>query len=321
MRRARHRHVVRRSGLAGRPRRIFARIDPIADGREVLSRGPAQRGRLHLRRHLRRRRHARHRSGEIIIADQIGDRRGEPGRRGTGPGTRRRGLPHQRHGDAPRLPATADDDRRRRLRGGGVRARVRGAGHGGHPGPAGAAAAARAGHGHLRTFTDIAAGQWDLGWTPTDGGQAAAGRHDHHSCPTARTWRPTCSSWRRVGWATSTASAWSTPRSYVAEGRVTVDEHERTSVDGVWALGDVSNSFQLKHVANLEARTVQTTRSTLTTSSPATIGSCPAPRVHLPQIATVGLTEQQAQERGVPTHSHRRLRRTSPMDGPWRTPR
>ena len=41
------------------------------------------------------------------------------------------------------------------------------------------------------------------------------------------------------------------------EGIVVVDEHQRTAVEGIWALGDVANHYQLKHVANLEARVVQ----------------------------------------------------------------
>ena len=40
------------------------------------------------------------------------------------------------------------------------------------------------------------------------------------------------------------------------DGRVKVDEHGRTNVEGVWALGDVSSDYQLKHVANHEARIV-----------------------------------------------------------------
>jgi len=40
------------------------------------------------------------------------------------------------------------------------------------------------------------------------------------------------------------------------DGRVKVDEYGRTSVDGVWSLGDVSSDYQLKHVANHEARIV-----------------------------------------------------------------
>ena len=35
-----------------------------------------------------------------------------------------------------------------------------------------------------------------------------------------------------------------------------VDAQQRTSVEGVWALGDVSSHWQLKHVANHEARVV-----------------------------------------------------------------
>ncbi len=40
------------------------------------------------------------------------------------------------------------------------------------------------------------------------------------------------------------------------DGRVRVDEHGRTTADGVWSLGDVSSPYQLKHVANHEARVV-----------------------------------------------------------------
>ena len=40
------------------------------------------------------------------------------------------------------------------------------------------------------------------------------------------------------------------------DGRVAVDEHLRTSADGVWALGDICSPHQLKHVANFEARIV-----------------------------------------------------------------
>jgi mycothione reductase len=39
-------------------------------------------------------------------------------------------------------------------------------------------------------------------------------------------------------------------------GRVVVDAEQRTTAPGVWALGDVSSPYQLKHVANHEARVV-----------------------------------------------------------------
>ena len=40
------------------------------------------------------------------------------------------------------------------------------------------------------------------------------------------------------------------------DGRIVVDDYQRTTADGVFALGDVS-SEELKHVANHEARIVQ----------------------------------------------------------------
>ncbi len=40
------------------------------------------------------------------------------------------------------------------------------------------------------------------------------------------------------------------------EGRIVVDEQQRTTAPGVWALGDVSSDYHLKHVANHEARVV-----------------------------------------------------------------
>ncbi len=40
------------------------------------------------------------------------------------------------------------------------------------------------------------------------------------------------------------------------DARVVVDEYGRTTAQGVWALGDVSSPYQLKHVANAEERVV-----------------------------------------------------------------
>lgn len=86
------------------------------------------------------------------------------------------------------------------------------------------------------------------------------------------------------------------------DGRVKVDEYGRTTAEGVWALGDISSPFQLKHVANAEQRAV--THNVLA----AMRGSdelVPMPHEHVPyavfthpQIAVVGLTEQQARDAG-----------------------
>ena len=40
-------------------------------------------------------------------------------------------------------------------------------------------------------------------------------------------------------------------------GQVIVDEYGRTSAAGVWALGDVNGRYQLKHMANGEAKVIQ----------------------------------------------------------------
>ncbi|WP_168581928.1 mycothione reductase [Gephyromycinifex aptenodytis] len=83
------------------------------------------------------------------------------------------------------------------------------------------------------------------------------------------------------------------------DGRVKVDAHGRTNVEGVWALGDVSSDFQLKHVANHEARVVahnlahpQDLRSFDESFVPAAVFTHP-------QIATVGATQDELDEQGV----------------------
>ena len=82
------------------------------------------------------------------------------------------------------------------------------------------------------------------------------------------------------------------------DGGVSVDAYGRTSVEGVWALGDVSSAHQLKHVANHEARIVAHNlahpgdlRSFDHRYVPAAVFTCP-------QIATVGLTEEQVKASG-----------------------
>lgn len=85
------------------------------------------------------------------------------------------------------------------------------------------------------------------------------------------------------------------------DGRVVVDEHGRTDAPRVWALGDVSSPYQLKHVANHEERVVQ---ANLLKGFDATdLASfdhryVPAAVFTHPQIAGVGLTETQARESG-----------------------
>jgi mycothione reductase len=88
----------------------------------------------------------------------------------------------------------------------------------------------------------------------------------------------------------------------VENGRVAVDEYQRTSARGVFALGDVSSPHQLKHVANHEARVVQHNLLCDWDDTDAMVKTdhrfVPSAVFTDPQLATVGLTENQAIARG-----------------------
>jgi mycothione reductase len=88
----------------------------------------------------------------------------------------------------------------------------------------------------------------------------------------------------------------------VVGGRVVVDEYQRTTARGVFALGDVSSPYQLKHVANHEARVV---KQNLLQDWDDTDNLMPSDHRYVPsavftdpQIATVGLTENEARAQG-----------------------
>jgi mycothione reductase len=85
-----------------------------------------------------------------------------------------------------------------------------------------------------------------------------------------------------------------------ADGRVAVDCHGRTNVEGVWALGDVSSPYQLKHVANHEARVVAHNLVHPESLREVDHRFVPAAVFTHPQIASVGCTEDQARARRVP---------------------
>lgn len=82
-------------------------------------------------------------------------------------------------------------------------------------------------------------------------------------------------------------------------GHIVTDSAYRTSVPGVWALGDVVNHFQLKHMANAESRLVQ--HNVLHPQDVRTLTNKVAPHAVFtsPQIASVGLTEQEARRRKI----------------------
>jgi mycothione reductase len=84
-----------------------------------------------------------------------------------------------------------------------------------------------------------------------------------------------------------------------ADGRVRVDEKQRTAVDGIFAMGDVSSEHQLKHVANHEARVVA--HNLLHPDSPRRSDHrfVPAAVFTDPQIAAVGRTESECRAAGL----------------------
>jgi mycothione reductase len=83
------------------------------------------------------------------------------------------------------------------------------------------------------------------------------------------------------------------------DGRVVVDDQQRTAAEGVFALGDVSSPYQLKHVANHEARVVA--HNLLHPDAPKRTDHRYVPSAVFtePQIATVGRTEEQCRDEGL----------------------
>jgi len=83
-----------------------------------------------------------------------------------------------------------------------------------------------------------------------------------------------------------------------SDRRVQVDRYGRTNVEGVWALGDVSSDFRLKHVANHEARVVAHNLTHPFDLREFDHRFGPAAVFTHPQIASVGLTEDEARAQG-----------------------
>lgn len=81
--------------------------------------------------------------------------------------------------------------------------------------------------------------------------------------------------------------------------RVIVDGYQETVVPGIYALGDLSSPYALKHVANHEARVVRHNLIHPDSRITADHRFVPAAVFTEPQIASVGLTERQARARGV----------------------
>jgi mycothione reductase len=89
-----------------------------------------------------------------------------------------------------------------------------------------------------------------------------------------------------------------------ANGYITTDRELRTSVEGIWALGDITNPVQLKHVANHEAKVVA--HNVTYPDRPVEVDHrfIPSAVFGHPQVASVGLTEKECIAAGLPHHAH-----------------
>jgi mycothione reductase len=83
-----------------------------------------------------------------------------------------------------------------------------------------------------------------------------------------------------------------------SHGHVRTDDTGQTSVQGIWALGDLANHFQLKHMANAEARVVWHNVAHPGQPRKAAFLVVPAAVFADPQVASVGATEQDLRAEG-----------------------
>lgn len=82
-------------------------------------------------------------------------------------------------------------------------------------------------------------------------------------------------------------------------GTIRVDRHMRTNVEGVWAIGDIANDYQLKHVANAEAAVAFWNVAHPDDLRSIDYKAVPEAVFSNPQIASVGLTTQAAAAAGL----------------------
>ena len=90
------------------------------------------------------------------------------------------------------------------------------------------------------------------------------------------------------------------------DGTIEVDDAMRTNVDGIWAIGDVANTWQLKHVANAEAKVAFWNIAHPDDIQHQSYAAVPGAVFSNPQVATVGLTEEEARAAGLPIRVGRR---------------
>jgi len=91
---------------------------------------------------------------------------------------------------------------------------------------------------------------------------------------------------------------------YTSNG-ITVDAHLRTSQPHIYAAGDVAGSYQFTHLADLHARTIA--RNILLPRFPTKVDLSVLPWCTFtsPELARVGLNEEEAVRRGIPYDVYR----------------
>jgi dihydrolipoamide dehydrogenase len=81
-------------------------------------------------------------------------------------------------------------------------------------------------------------------------------------------------------------------------GAIDIDDHMRTNVDGIYAIGDVTAKLQLAHVAEAQAVVAAETIGGAETQTLGDYRMMPRATFCSPQVASFGLTEQQAKDEG-----------------------
>ncbi|WP_203135542.1 dihydrolipoyl dehydrogenase [Microbacterium sp. JZ31] len=81
-------------------------------------------------------------------------------------------------------------------------------------------------------------------------------------------------------------------------GAIEIDDHMRTNVEGVYAIGDVTAKLQLAHVAEAQAVVAAETIGKAETQTLGDYRMMPRATFCSPQVASFGLTEEQARAEG-----------------------
>ncbi|BBZ26399.1 mycothione reductase [Mycolicibacterium madagascariense] len=147
------------------------------------------------------------------------------------------------------------------------------------------------------TFTDLMRARWDLRLNAEL--QAIAGEPGHLTLTLSDGSTVTADTLLVASGRTPNADRLNAEAGGVEvddHGRISVDAFGRTSADGVFALGDVSSPVTLKHVANREADVVKHNLLHPDRLRAASHDHVPSAVFTQPQIASVGMTEDQCRK-------------------------